>query len=422
MNQGSGACLWTPVPQQCPAPCDRYKHASCAHRGHVYLLGGREKCSLRDFWKYNVVCNDWVELPCDSEEAPEEVEEHTMVAHQGFLYVFGGLRDSSYSNSKTPLWVFDTGKECWINWKAASVALQGVTPGNRKGHSAVILGSSMYIYGGYIDIKGSTKEFWKFDFESRVWSLRSSAQVGPGPRHSHSAVTHGEWMYLYGGLQGLREQKDLWSWSSASQTWSCIKFHSGPSRLVGHSAVPFKDSILIFGGGETQSSPQNSLWKFNLETQTWKKLPLLPGSASVYRIHHCSVGLGQSFQPTTQTSIYYREIPNSHNIKNKLRPFKNKCQPSRTTLQEPCIELQTFHKESKKYLADFSITLKDSKLKGSCLTFENQEAVGEKRKSCELAEESEDEMFLHMPDLMLVLGGKPLQGQQGISVWHMTVA
>lgn len=54
MNQGSGACLWTPVPQQCPAPCDRYKHASCAHRGHVYLLGGREKGSLRDFWKYNV--------------------------------------------------------------------------------------------------------------------------------------------------------------------------------------------------------------------------------------------------------------------------------------------------------------------------------------------------------------------------------
>lgn len=54
MNQGSGACLWTPVPQHCPAPSDRYKHASCAHRGHVYLLGGREKCSLRDFWKYNV--------------------------------------------------------------------------------------------------------------------------------------------------------------------------------------------------------------------------------------------------------------------------------------------------------------------------------------------------------------------------------
>jgi len=55
MNQGSGACLWTSVPQHCPAPSDRYKHASCAHRENVYLLGGREKCSLvMDFWKYKV--------------------------------------------------------------------------------------------------------------------------------------------------------------------------------------------------------------------------------------------------------------------------------------------------------------------------------------------------------------------------------
>lgn len=30
-----------------------------------------------------LVCNEWVELPCNSEEAPgEELEEHTMVAHQ----------------------------------------------------------------------------------------------------------------------------------------------------------------------------------------------------------------------------------------------------------------------------------------------------------------------------------------------------
>lgn len=29
-----------------------------------------------------LVCNEWAELPCNSEEAPEELEEHTMVAHQ----------------------------------------------------------------------------------------------------------------------------------------------------------------------------------------------------------------------------------------------------------------------------------------------------------------------------------------------------
>ncbi|XP_058642870.1 uncharacterized protein si:dkey-3d4.3 isoform X3 [Onychostoma macrolepis] len=257
MNQGSGACLWTSVPQHYPAPCDRYKHASCAHRGHVYILGGRERCLLRDFWKYNVVCDMWVELPCDSEEAPEELEEHTMVAYQEFLYVFGGMQDSSYSNSKMPLWVFDTVKECWINWKTEGETLQEVTPANRKGHSAVIFGSSMYVYGGYIDIRGSTKEFWKFDFDSRVWSLLSSVEGGPGPRHGHSAMTYQDSMYLYGGLQGLREQKDLWSWSPASQTWSCINFQ----KIVDlHSKIP---KSLVVPSGDLASACCTEWTKFH---------------------------------------------------------------------------------------------------------------------------------------------------------------
>ncbi|XP_051998524.1 leucine-zipper-like transcriptional regulator 1 homolog [Xyrauchen texanus] len=421
MSQGSSACLWIPVSQHCPAPCDRFKHASCAHNGHVYLLGGREKCSLSDFWKYNVVCNEWVEISCNSEEAPDELEEHTMVAYQEFLYVFGGMQDSAYTNSKIPLWVFDTVKELWINWKTGSENVQEVTPANRKGHSAVTFGSSMYVYGGYIDIRGSTKEFWKFDFESRVWSLLSGVQDGPGPRHCHSAVTHQDCIYLYGGLQGLREKRDLWRWCTTSQNWSCIKFHSGPSKLVGHSAVLYKDSMLIYGGGETQSSPQNSLWSFNLKTNTWMKLPLLPGSTSPCRIYHCSIGLGLSFQPTAP-NIHCRVIPNSHNISNKLRPFKNKCLPSHSTLQENCIELQTLRADNRKFLPDFTIALKESKPMGSCLTFENQEAVSEKRNSGGLAEETEDTMFLHMPDLLLVVGGKPLLGQHAISVWHMTLA
>lgn len=37
-------------------------------------------------------------------------------------------------------------------------------PTNRKGHSAVVLDSSMLLYGGFVDIKGSSQEFWCLDF------------------------------------------------------------------------------------------------------------------------------------------------------------------------------------------------------------------------------------------------------------------
>uniref|UniRef100_A0A3B5A814 Si:dkey-3d4.3 n=1 Tax=Stegastes partitus TaxID=144197 RepID=A0A3B5A814_9TELE len=145
MNQ-SNPCLWTQLPQSSRSPCDRYKHACCSYDGHVYILGGRENSCLRDFWKYY---NEWTELNCTSEAAPEELEEHSMVAHEGFLYVFGGMLDSAYNKCRCALWVFDI---------------------NRKGHSAVVVGSAMLMYGGFVDIKGSSQDFWKLEF-TRPWPI-----------------------------------------------------------------------------------------------------------------------------------------------------------------------------------------------------------------------------------------------------------
>uniref|UniRef100_A0A3Q1FFQ7 Si:dkey-3d4.3 n=1 Tax=Acanthochromis polyacanthus TaxID=80966 RepID=A0A3Q1FFQ7_9TELE len=125
MNQ-SNPSLWTQLPQSSRSPCDRYKHVCCSYDGYVYILGGRESRCLRDFWKYSV----------------------------GFLYVFGGLLDSAYTQCRCPLWVFDI---------------------NRKGHSAVVIDSAMLMYGGFIDIKGSSQDFWRLDF-TMAWSLLSGSE------------------------------------------------------------------------------------------------------------------------------------------------------------------------------------------------------------------------------------------------------
>lgn len=254
----------------------------------------------------------------------------------------------------------------------------------------------------------------------RVWGNRKTcgngvSPVKPGASSNFSKSVVNVLLFFI-----LNVFKTIWNIYECIIWCKCINYFilrsSGPSKLVGHTAVLFKESMLVYGGGETQSSPQNSLWSFNLTTMTWKKLPLLTGSTSPCRIHHCSVGLGPGFQPTAPHSGHSRETPNSHN---KRRPFKNKCLP---TLQETGIELQTLKKEYRKCLPDFSTALKEAKLKSSCLTFENQEAVSEKWNDHHLVEETDDAVLLHMPDLLLVLGGKPLQGQHGISVWHMTMA
>ncbi|XP_066544243.1 ras guanine nucleotide exchange factor F [Amia ocellicauda] len=429
MNRHSSPCLWGAVAQSSPAPCDRYKHTCCAHSNHVYLLGGREKSILSDFWRYNVVSNEWTELDCGSDDAPDELEEHTMVLHQGVLYVFGGMIDSAYTDEKTPLWLYDIDKEQWMHLQGKDS--KSAVPVNRKGHSAVVFGDAMHVYGGYIDMKGSSQEFWTFNFDTREWALLASTlgDGGPGPRHSHSAMVYQDGMYLYGGLMGLREQSDFWKWSFCGQSWSSIKSLTGPSKLVGHSAIVYKDGMLLFGGGETQNFPKNILWRYSFTAETWEKLTTLTDSSPPSRIYHCSTGLGVSFQAQASRAPFPGQSPSARAKHNslKLRPFKNRCFPSKS--YSDWIELDTFHTESNKTETPGYNNIchtEDSQfyqhpLQTSCLTFTNREALTDDS-SCDCLSKPEDSMVAHLPDLLLVLGGRPLTGQSSISVWQLTMA
>ncbi|KAJ8247088.1 hypothetical protein GJAV_G00258600 [Gymnothorax javanicus] len=427
MSLKRGPCLWTPIDQSGPVPCDRYKHSCCAHGDCVYLLGGRGKTLHCDFWRYNVVRNEWTELDSSCENAPEEIEEHSMVNYQGLLYVFGGLIDSGYSGNKIPLWVYDADKEEWLPWQGKNNTYsQKPVPVNRKGHSAAVFDSSMYIYGGYIDMKGSSQEFWRLDFDTEAWSDLTTDEAGPGPRHGHSAAAHLDSMYLFGGLTGLREQGDFWRWSFTTHSWSSIRSLSGPSKLVGHSVVVYQDNMLLFGGGGTQSSPRNSLWRFNFLTQVWERLAAItPSSSPPCKMHHCVAGLGPSYRPQRRhTPPGAGPLGQPRRTGARLHPFKNRCFPA-----DGGIELQTFcvenrgsanhHGCSPDRVPALEDDLHPSAVRGTCLTFENQEALS---KGCDYPDDSGTKvMTFHLPDLLLVLGGKPMGTSPGISMWQLTL-
>ncbi|NXU75040.1 GEFF factor, partial [Oreotrochilus melanogaster] len=271
MKGKTAHCDWNSAPQKKPSPCDRYKHACVICRGFVYLYGGRNTTSLRDFWRYHIAKKEWEMLDC-SRDGPEELEEHSMVAYKGTLYIFGGMVDSAFTQAKTPLWIYDIDSARWTECPNVPAETESSAPTNRKGHSAVVYHSSMYIYGGYFGIRGISQEFWSFHFDTSKWLCVSTPahSPGPGPRHGHSAVVYHTGMYLFGGLMGLSEQKDLWKWDFLSSSWSNIRTSHGPPPVVGHASALFKDFMLIFGGGISNSSPNGDLWKYHFHTQAWK--------------------------------------------------------------------------------------------------------------------------------------------------------
>ena len=54
----------------------------------------------------------------------------------------------------------------------------GMAPTGRRGHSVVLYGDAMHVYGGYQDLRGSSSELWTFDFSEfyciEEWIIVSS--------------------------------------------------------------------------------------------------------------------------------------------------------------------------------------------------------------------------------------------------------
>lgn len=191
---------------------------------------------------------------------------------------------------------------------------------------------------------------------------------------------------------------------------------------MGHSAVAYRDSMLLYGGCESQNSPKNCLWRYCFTAQTWTQVATLPGSNAPEKIHHCCAGLGPSYKSNTSSPC----SDSSGLLVGRIRHFKNKCFPAPLTFlgSEGAIELETFSPDrcySSEMLAQSSEPAgKGARRIEHCLTFENKAF----RKPCpdkELMDEEDEDVAQHLPDLLLVLGGRPCTRHSPISVWQMTL-
>ncbi|XP_016840016.1 tip elongation aberrant protein 1 isoform X1 [Nasonia vitripennis] len=250
-----------------PAPPSRSKHSATLLAGHVYLLGGRNgNLPLKDLWRYSLAESRWEELH-PSGERPPALQEHSAVAHKDCLYVFGGELGFS-AGTETPLWCYSVKSNSWRKIRAQKGC---AVPRGRRGHTALVHRGQMLIYGGYQDLRGSSSELWAFHFETESWHLLSSCDTGPPARHKHSAVLHGDAMYIYGGMTDLQERSDCWRWDVKAASWCMLKSKPGPGPLHGHAACRLPSCMLIFGG-ESAGLATNELWRFHFGTETWERL------------------------------------------------------------------------------------------------------------------------------------------------------
>ncbi|XP_046862538.1 uncharacterized protein LOC124456036 isoform X2 [Xenia sp. Carnegie-2017] len=260
--------VWSPVfPVTLKKPKARSEHTACVFDGALYVLGGRGSyAAFKDFWKYDLALNHWSECYNKSERFLH-IFGHTAVVHLGCMYVYGGEFDTSESF----VWKYDFGLDEWFKI-AVTPLTENIIPRNRRYHSAVIFRNRMYIFGGLVEIHGSTDEFWSFDLREEKWDLVYKSGIAvPGKRYQHSAVVYNKAMWIAGGLDLFSPRNDTWKWDFEKKIWLKIKCKGGPFPIRGHHAIRCGKSMFVVGGTSNGQYHQN-FWKLDFISLTWSSI------------------------------------------------------------------------------------------------------------------------------------------------------
>ncbi|XP_047737878.1 uncharacterized protein LOC108683196 [Hyalella azteca] len=227
------------------------------------------------------VSRSWQEIRDDHGTRPPSLQQHSLVAAAGKLLVFGG--ELCMSND-TPLWIYEIKTKTWRKWnppaggtgasgqRSLALSPRGQSaPSGRRGHSAVLAGNKMIVYGGFQDLHGSTNEMWTFIVLQEVWQKVCCRGDLPPARHAHTAVLYDGFMWVYGGMTDLQERNDLWKYHVESRTWTVVRARQGPGCLHSHVAAVLRGVMVVFGG-ERQGELLDELWRFHFSTLIWERL------------------------------------------------------------------------------------------------------------------------------------------------------
>lgn len=153
----------------------------------------------------------------------------------------------------------------------------------RFSHSAVRHGNSMYVFGGGSSSDTTFNDLWRFDLSEMRWDRPLSMGSYPSPKGSASMVSWGEKLVLFGGWRypSLHPPYQPWClfdelhyYDLKSNRWSAAWSLTSPPPLAGHSASVHGDMMVIFGGYQIidgVNSNSNETWCLDLNELRWWK-------------------------------------------------------------------------------------------------------------------------------------------------------
>ncbi|EDW43756.1 leucine-zipper-like transcriptional regulator 1 homolog [Drosophila sechellia] len=293
-NSGAGAASSHPPGSSCSSGpggsgCSMaYDAASNASSGSGSGSGkatspGSYSCNALnvDFTSYTAT-HQWTRMLECAEFVGAKRSKHTVVAYKDAMFVFGGDNGKNMLNDLIRFGVKDK------SWGRACAT--GTPPAPRYHHSAVVAGSSMFIFGGYTgDIHSNSNltnknDLFEYKFQSAMWVEWKFSGRQPVPRSAHGAAVYDNKMWIYAGYDGNARLNDMWTLNLTDENqWEEVdQLGDRPPTCCNFPVAVARDAMYVFSG---QSGLQitNSLFEFHFKTRTWRRIsnePVLRGATS----------------------------------------------------------------------------------------------------------------------------------------------
>eukprot|EP00301_Raphidiophrys_heterophryoidea_P011797 c17_g1_i1.p1 GENE.c17_g1_i1~~c17_g1_i1.p1 ORF type:complete len:1060 (+),score=278.36 c17_g1_i1:34-3213(+) len=247
-----------------------------------------------------------------------------------------------------------------FSFDGTEVVVEGVLPSHlgqkplaRRGHT--IQGTPQNPAGiieGFVLFGGqsSTEVFddtWGYKAESRAWRRLAQFSVAPSPRAHHTMTVIGSSLYVFGGFDGLDESMssvlaDTWRYSITDDEWALITFSSSEILDSGKPTIPpigralhaasavkvqmgvgarnLRDVVLVFGGYVGAGMVDSSLWALDVQSLKQFQLTSPPFGA---RYGHTATTM-----PDLTTVLVFGGLDASFEYSSSLWAFS--CTPTQT--------------------------------------------------------------------------------------------
>lgn len=210
------------------------------------------------------------------------------------MVVFGGQFSAAESFTYlNDTWVIDLDTLTWHEARCG-----GEVPPPRYGHTAEVIGSRMFIFGGRGPRGVIYRDVYFLDLVDWVWVPVHAVTESPSPRFFHSSCLVGRKLVIFGGWDGdVSCFGDLWLFDTDTFVWMQPRTAGfSPTARYGHTMTLLPDGRLIMFGGafisEETPCPKylGDVKVLDTDTMVWSR-PKVEGDGPSGRYGHSATAL-----------------------------------------------------------------------------------------------------------------------------------